>query len=74
MGIKSGKGLSGALGRMRDMNYEYVPLPQQEMMAGNLMRQQAYDDGEDSVDAISDLYNEQVLDQDRESLQKKEDT
>jgi hypothetical protein len=74
MGIKSGKGLSGALGSMRDMNYQYVPLPYKEMMAGNLMRQQSYDEAEDSIDTISDLYNEQVMDQDRESLQKKEDT
>ena len=74
MGITKGKGLSGALGSMRDMNYQYVPLPYKEMMAGNLMRQQSYDEAEDSIDTISDLYNEQVMDQDRESLQKKEDT
>ena len=72
MGIKSGKGLSGALGRMRDVNYQYVPLPYQEMMTGNLMRQASYDKSEATLDNISALYDENFIAKDSEILEGQE--
>ena len=72
MGIKSGKGLSGALGRMRDVNYQYVPLPYQEMMTGNLMRQASYDKSEATLDEISALYDENFIAKDSEILEGQE--
>jgi len=72
MAIKYGKGLRGALGRMRDVEQQYVGLPYKEMMAGNLMRQAAYDKGQETIDTIDSLYNQPVLQKDRDILDQKE--
>tara|TARA_R110002012_G_scaffold88427_1_gene217873 strand:- start:17108 stop:19273 length:2166 start_codon:yes stop_codon:yes gene_type:complete len=68
MAIKYGKGLRGALGRMRDIESQYVGLPYKEMMTGNLMRQAAYDKSEETLDNISSLYDEQFIEKDQAIL------
>jgi len=74
MAIKYGKGLRGALGRMPDVGYEYVPLPYKEMMAGNLMRQAAYDKSSETLDGISALYDQNFIDKDDQILNDQENT
>lgn len=73
MAIKYGKGLRGALGRMPNVGYEYVPLPYKEMLTGNLMRQAAYDKGQETIDNIDSLYDKPVLSEDQDILQAQED-
>jgi len=73
MAIKYGKGLRGALGRMKDVEQQYVGLPYKEMMAGNLMRQASYDKGQETIDTIDSLYNQPVLQKDRDLLQRSEE-
>jgi len=73
MAIKYGKGLRGALGRMPDVGYGYVPLPYKEMLTGNLMRQAAYDKGQETIDNIDSLYDQPVLSDDQDILQAQED-
>ena len=73
MAINYGKGLRGALGRMKAVESQYVGLPYKEMLQGNLMRQAAYDKGEEALDNLSTLYNQNLLDQDAQLLQSKED-
>ena len=73
MAIKYGKGLRGALGRMRDIESEYVGLPYKEMMTGNLMRQASYDKGQETIDSIDNLYDQPVLEDDQDILQGQED-
>ena len=74
MAIKYGKGLRGALGRMKDVEQQYVGLPYKEMMAGNLMRQASYDKGQETIDTIDSLYNQPVLQKDRDLLQRSEES
>ena len=73
MAINYGKGLRGALGRMKAVESQYVGLPYKEMLQGNLMRQAAYDKGEEALDNLSTLYNQNLLDQDAQVIQDKED-
>ena len=72
MGITKGKGLAGALGSARDMNYGYVPLPYKEMMTGNLMRQASYDKGQATLDEVDALYDETFIDKDSAILDAQE--
>jgi len=73
MAIKFGTGVRGALGRMRDIESQYVGLPYKEMMAGNLLRQAAYDKSEEKLDNLSELYNVPMLPQDEQLIQDRED-
>ena len=73
MAINYGKGLRGALGRMKAVESQYVGLPYKEMLQGNLMRQAAYDKGEEALNNLSTLYNQNLLDQDAQVIQDKED-
>jgi hypothetical protein len=73
MAINYGKGLRGALGRMKAVESQYVGLPYKEMLQGNLMRQAAYDKGEEALNNLSTLYNQNLLDQDAQVIQAKED-
>lgn len=72
MGITKGKGFAGALGSMRDMQHEYVPLPYKEMMAGNLMRQQSYDKSQATLDGLDALYDESFIEKDSAILGQQE--
>ena len=58
---------------MPNVGYEYVPLPYKEMLTGNLMRQAAYDKGQETIDNIDSLYNQPVLQEDRDLLENKEE-
>jgi len=72
MGITKGKGFAGALGSMRDMQHEYVPLPYKEMMTGNLIRQASYDTSQATLDEIGTLYDETFIEKDAELLDAQE--
>ena len=74
MAIKYGKGLRGALGKMQDIEQQYVGLPYKEMLTGNLMRQAAYDKSQESIDSIDNLYDAQVLSQDKAILNSQEES
>ena len=66
MAINFGKGIRGFLGRVPTINYQYTPMPFREMLAMGQLADRKAQQNLQLQSSINQLYNQPLLDKDRE--------
>ena len=66
MAIKYDKGIRGFLGRVPAINYQYTPMPFNEMLAMGQLADRKAQQNLQLQSGINQLYNQPLLDKDRE--------